>query len=106
MGSSRLILDLWVTQDGTARADELLRLLGVEDLVDAGAVPERSAIELRDEVAAGDTQDTPPDGPAESVPLTGAEVAALTSRLNEDANQHAAEVGANWGASPNGPVVE
>jgi radical SAM-linked protein len=105
-GFHRLILDLWVTQDGTARADELLRLLGVEDLIDAGAVLERTAIELRDEVAAEAPQDTPPDGPAESVPLTGAEVAALTARLDEEANQHAAEVGANWGASPNGPVVE
>jgi hypothetical protein len=106
VGSHRLILDLWVTQDGTARADELLRLLGVEDLIGAGAVLERTAVELRDEVSAEDPQDTPPDRPAESVPLGGAEVAALAARLDEEANQHAAEVGANWGASPSGPVVE
>jgi hypothetical protein len=106
VGSSRLILDLWVTQGGTARADELLRLLGVEDLIGAGAVLERAAVELRDEAAAESAQDTPPDGSAESVPLTGAEVAALAARLDEEANQHAAEVGANWGASPGGPVVE
>lgn len=104
--SARLVMDLWVTQDGTARADELLHLLGVEDLIGAGAVLERTAVELRDEVGATNPQDTPPDGPAESVPLTGAEVAALTARLDEEANQHAAEVGANWGASPSGPVVE
>jgi hypothetical protein len=105
VGSS-LILDLWVTQDGTARPDELLRLLGISDLIDAGAVLERTAVEIRDEVTANDPQDTPPDGPADAVPLTGTEVAALTARLDEEANQQAAEVGANWGASPNGPVVE
>ncbi len=101
-----LQLDLWVTQDGTARADELLRLLGVDDLIGMGAVLERITVELRDEVEAEFPEDTPPDGPAESVPLTGAEVAALTARLDEETNQHATEVGANWGASPNGPVVE
>jgi radical SAM-linked protein len=102
---SRLVMDLWVTQDGTARADELLRFLGIDDLLDAGAVLERVAVELRDEVST-EQQDHPPDGPADGVPLTGAEVAALTARLKEDESQQPAEVGANWGASPNGPVVE
>lgn len=102
--SPRLLLDLWVTQEGTARADELLDLLEVADLVDAGAVLERTTVELRDEITLTDPTDLPPDGPSDSIPLTGAEVAALTARLNEEANQQA--VGADWGASPNGPVVE
>ncbi len=71
-----------------------------------GALLERTVIELRDEVVASDPQDNPPDGPADSVPLSGAEVAALVARLDEEANQQPAEVGSNWGASPNGPVVE
>src|SRR5688572_19033296 len=121
VADGRLRMDLWVTQDGTARADELLGLLGVADLVDAGAVLERTAVELRDEITptnppdlplsavpAGTSgsvaRDEPPDGPSDSVPLTGAEVAALTARRNEEANQQT--VGADWGASPNGPVVE
>jgi len=103
-GGLKLCLDLWVTQDGTARADELLRLLNIADLLETGAVLERTVVEIRDEITAADPADAPPDGPADSVPLTGAEVAALTARLDEEANQQPAEAG--WGASPNGPVVE
>ncbi len=102
---SSLLLDLWVTQDGTARADELLSLLGVADLTGAGAVLERTTVELRDEITPGDPTDAPPDGPSDSVPLSGADVAALAARLkDEDANLQPAA--ADWGASPNGPVVE
>ena len=99
-----LQLDLWVTQTGTARAEELLDLLGLPDLIDDGAVLSRTTIELRDEITATDPADVPPDGPADAVPLTGPEVAALTARLDDDENQQPAE--ASWGASPNGPVVE
>ena len=102
--NARLLLDLWVTQEGTARAEELLSHLGIDDLTDNGAVLERTTVELRDEIAPTDPTDVPPDGPSDSVPLTGAEVAALTARLDEEANQQT--VGADWGASPNGPVVE
>lgn len=64
-----LSLDLWVTSTGTARADELLRLLGADDLLDAGCVLERTRVELRDEAAApADPTDTPPDGPADTRP--------------------------------------
>jgi len=104
LGSPRLLIDLWVTQEGTARAEELLRLLSLTDLIDAGAVLERTVVELRDEISP-DQPDGPPEGPSDSVPLTGTEVAALSARLNEEAaNQLPAE--ADWGASPNGPVVE
>jgi radical SAM-linked protein len=99
-----LRLDLWVTQTGTARAEELLDLLGLPDLIDDGAVLSRTTVELRDEITATDPADVPPDGPADAVPLTGPEVAALTARLKDDENLQPAE--ASWGASPNGPVVE
>ncbi|AMV26097.1 hypothetical protein VT84_16990 [Gemmata sp. SH-PL17] len=102
----------------------MLRLLHIEDLIDNGAVLERTVVEIRDEVATIDSAhnsadgplqtgptgafgtgtDEPPDGPADSVPLTGAEAAALAARLDEEANQQPLEAG--WGASPNGPVVE
>jgi radical SAM-linked protein len=101
---ARLTLDLWVTQTGTARAEELLDLLGLPDLIDTGAVLERATVEIRDEITATDPADIPPDGPADAVPLTGAEVAALTARLDDEENEQPAEAG--WGASPNGPVVE
>jgi radical SAM-linked protein len=95
-----LELDLWVTQTGTARADELVRLLGLTDLLDEGAVLERTVVELRDEVPTTDPSDAPPDGPAETLPLDPAAVAAAA---RGDESQPAA---AHWGASPSGPVVE
>lgn len=101
---NRLSLDLWVTQTGTARADELLRLLGLADLLDAGAVLSRDVLELRDEVAAthpaDSPADSPPDGPAETLPLDPAAAAAAGR------DEETQPAGAHWGASPSGPVVE
>ena len=104
VGLPILRLDLWVTQTGSARADELLKLLYIEDLIDTGAVLERTVVEIRDEYTGTDPGDAPPDGHADSIPLSGAEVAALSARLDEESNQQPIETG--WGASPNGPVVE
>jgi radical SAM-linked protein len=92
-----LILDLWVTQSGTARADELLRLLGVADVHADGAVLERMELEIHDEVPPGQP-DGPPDGPPETAPL---EHAAALAAADEDSSTPAA-----WGGSPAGPVVE
>ena len=44
-----LEMDLIVTPGGTARPDELLRLLGLGDLLASGAVLERTKLELHDE---------------------------------------------------------
>jgi radical SAM-linked protein len=44
-----LELDLTVTPTGSARPDEVLRLLGLADLLDAGAVLERTRLELLNE---------------------------------------------------------
>jgi radical SAM-linked protein len=49
-----LLLDLSVTPTGSARADELIELLGLSDLVDTGAVLERIKLELHDELAVSD----------------------------------------------------
>jgi radical SAM-linked protein len=100
LGEGFLALDFWVTQTGTARAEELIRLLGLADLLDAGAVLERTRVEVRDEVT--NPTDFPPDGPADALPMEPAAVAALL-RHEEEPNQPA---GAHWGASPSGPVVE
>ncbi len=96
----RLVMDLWVTGTGTARADELLRLLGLYDVFDAGAALERTTVELRDEVI--DAIDHPPDGPADTRPLEQEAIEALRQR-DVDSNQTAT---AHWGLSPSGPVVE
>jgi radical SAM-linked protein len=47
--SARLEMVLRLTSTGTARPEEVLALLGLEDLLDAGAVLERSRLELKDE---------------------------------------------------------
>jgi radical SAM-linked protein len=50
----RLEIILRLTPAGTARPEEVLRLLGLEDLLDAGAVLERSRLELTDELPPSD----------------------------------------------------
>jgi radical SAM-linked protein len=93
-----LTLDLWVTSTGSARAEELLRLLGIDDLLESGSVLERTWIALRDEP--DDASGSPPDGPADTLPLA---VAATSARRRDTELQSAT---AHWGASPAGPVVE
>ncbi len=44
-----LELDLWLLPAGTARPDEVLAILGLEDLLEAGAVLERVRLEMEDE---------------------------------------------------------
>jgi radical SAM-linked protein len=44
-----LEFDLWVTPKGTARPEEVLSLLGLDQLTADGAVVERTRLELRDE---------------------------------------------------------
>jgi radical SAM-linked protein len=97
---SRLTIDIWVTQTGTARADELLRLLRIEDLPESGGILRREIVELRDEITGSDPADVPPDGPAETLPLApAAAAAALRDREPPSA-------AAQWGATLAGPVVE
>jgi radical SAM-linked protein len=47
-----LEMDLRVTPNGTARPDEVLRLLALGDLLECGAVLERTTVELQDETQA------------------------------------------------------
>jgi radical SAM-linked protein len=46
-----LEMDLLITPNGTARPEEILHLLGLEDLVEHGAAIERTRLELDDEPA-------------------------------------------------------
>jgi radical SAM-linked protein len=56
---------LQVTPNGTARPDEVLRLLGLGDLLESGAVLERTTVELQDEsqAASPDAGSLPPIQP-------------------------------------------
>ncbi len=94
--------DLWVTGHGTARGDELVRLLHLTDVVDAGAVLTRVDLEIHDEVPAGDPADVPPVGPPEVLPpdpLTHPSGTVPAGDANDAAR-------ATWGLSPAGPAVE
>jgi radical SAM-linked protein len=95
--SGGLLLDVWVTPSGTARAEEILRLLGVKDIQDTGAVLERTELELDDEVAP-DQPDSPPSGPPETAPL---EHAVAVAADNEEPTTPAVR-----GGLSTGPVVE
>jgi radical SAM-linked protein len=45
-----LVMDLWLRECGTARPEEVLRLIHLEELLDSGAVLERTRLELDDEL--------------------------------------------------------
>jgi radical SAM-linked protein len=45
----RLVMDLWLLPSGTARPEEVLQLLELQDLLESGAVLERTRLELDDE---------------------------------------------------------
>jgi hypothetical protein len=54
ISSDAVEMDLWVTPYGTARPDEVLTLLGLNDLLDQGMILERTELELEDEATARD----------------------------------------------------
>src|SRR6266851_1343456 len=54
-----LEFDLWVTPKGTARPEEVLSLLGLDELTANGAIIERSRLELQDELMSGDRPHSP-----------------------------------------------
>jgi radical SAM-linked protein len=94
-----LEIDVWITPEGGARADEVARALGLADWLDAGAVIERTLLELHDE--AGPDAEAPPALTREQ--RTAMERPAPdAARRPEPEPSHAA----HWGASPAGPLVE
>ena len=76
-----LRLDLWVTNSGAARADELIRLLELTDLLDGGAVLTRAELHLHDEEPNTD-DDRPPEGKPESIAMTHADAMAATGETD------------------------
>jgi radical SAM-linked protein len=76
LGPDALEMDLWVTPTGTARAEEVLQLLGLDDLLATGAVLERTRLQLQDETSTPDPVPDPvpvpvPDSFVESGTGTG-----------------------------------
>ena len=93
--------DLWVTPCGSARGDELTRLLGLTEVVAGGSVLTRVTLEIHDELTAPPL-DGPPEGRPETAPLEHVP-AALARDAAHDASPPPA---ATWGPSPDGPEVE
>ena len=89
--------DLWVTPNGSARGDELVRLLGLTDVVAGGSILTRVDLEIHDEVGP-EPGDRPPTAKPETAPLE--HVAAVAADGENDAAR------AVWGTSPDGPAVE
>jgi len=98
VSEGKLEMDIWVTPEGSARADELVRELKLNHVLDAGAVIERCLLEIEDETNVTEEADQPPRiGPA------GRALLERPLRITEPSPQPAT---AHWGASPNGPIVE
>lgn len=91
-----LMLDFWVTPYGTARADEVIALLGLPSPFETGRMLERTEIELHDEVY---------DGLPDALPKGLPERTTWNPSFDvwSDEPKYGA---ATWGLSPNGPVIE
>jgi radical SAM-linked protein len=82
-----LVMQLWVTTEGTARAEEILDVLGIKSALEQGAVLERTHLELADETmepasGADDVRSqSAPEDPHHSTITAGARMAAWTSRV-------------------------
>lgn len=97
-----LEMTVWVTQDGSARADELVRALDLQYLVDDGGVIERVNLEIEDEL-----------DPAQTITRPTLPTRDDRSKWERPSNRQPTEslmktepATAHWGASPSGPVVE
>jgi radical SAM-linked protein len=95
-----LEMALWVLPEGTARAEEVAVALSLGDLLEAGAVLERTNLLLIDEMDPEEATRAPAIAPREE-PTPEANVIAV--RKEPEVEVSAA---AHWGASPSGPVVE
>jgi radical SAM-linked protein len=97
-----LVLDIWLSQEGSARADELLRELELQPLLDEGEFVTRTDLLVLDELSADELALLP-------VLPNAATRAAFERPLETAGTQPELEPAAaasEWGASPNGPVVE
>lgn len=64
IADTALELDIWVTPTGSARADELIRILGLGDRLTEGDLLERTVLEVQDEISPDEASDGPIlDGP-------------------------------------------
>ncbi|VTS02920.1 TIGR03936 family radical SAM-associated protein [Tuwongella immobilis] len=105
--SNAVGMDLWVTGSGTAKAEELLAFLHLRDELSAGAVLERVDVEIFDEVDAPTQAATPDPEMLRQLASEGASSATAEIDLErEPLAPVSVSPDMEWGASPNGPVVQ
>ena len=100
--ATHLEMDLWVTPEGSARADELLRTLDLDFLLDTGAVIERTNLVILDEIDPT-TVETQPILP------TREERMAMVRPLRMPAKEpeaHNMSPNAHWGSTSGAPILE
>ena len=95
-----ILLDFWITPGGTARPDEVLRLLGLEAAWLGEGRIERRLLELRDELPPERAAEGPDRAINPARPLPRGYRPELLLPVESVAQP------GEWGASPNGPVVE
>jgi hypothetical protein len=86
-----LIIALWITPNGAARPDEVVRAVGLGDLLEQGEVIERTDLELYDELPPG-TPGAPTiqaaieetKGNDEETPIAGRPTAIISSPFSFD----------------------
>lgn len=93
--SEAVWFDIWLTQEGTARVDELARLLELEHLCLCGPAFERVQLEIADEV---DPEE------AAKTPTIAQEVRPWNGELPKPKVVDTPRE--EWGATSNGPIVE
>jgi len=98
LNGNMLDIDLWVTQNGTGKAEEILKLLTLNETFNSGQLVQRTDLEIHDEILPS-SQDAPPTEPPEHAILEH----VPTSGENEETVSTEPQ---SWGLSPNGPVVE
>ncbi len=87
--------DIWLTQEGTARVDELARMLGLGDLYLTGPAVERAQLEIADETDAAEAAKTPTIT-QQVRPWNGGPPKPAAAAVPREV----------WGATENGPIVE
>ncbi len=95
LNDGRLDFSLWVTQNGTAKADEVCHSIGLGELLE-DACWTRSRMEVFDELS--------PEEVARTPKIEAREVILNGQPIPEREREPVAE--ASWGASEDGPVTE
>lgn len=91
VAGAALTMALWITPDGAARPEEVVRALGLSALLDAGAVLERTHLELMEDLPAAERW-LPPIPRLDSVAIQSSEIVAVAAETPPAAASHEALV--------------